>query len=207
MCQSPQGIDKIKTPEEKELDQKREKLRQLESQLANEELALSTLITELHYFELRYLKIVGSRYAELDDIKAKIAELLAEESPDDDDLKDHAREARAQADKSSSEINEEVISFEETTKFEPPENLKRLYREVAKCVHPDLAIDSLEHERRNKYMSDATQAYQEGDENRLQRILDDWKSSPEAIKGEGIGADLVRIIRKIDQVQKTHPRY
>ncbi len=195
-------IEKIKTPEEKELDKKREILKRLEYQLADKELNLSTLMTELHYFELKYLKIVGCRYAELDEIEAKIAELLAKKRPEDFGLRDRADEARSRANKSSSEINEEVISFNETTKFNPPEQIRKLYREIAKRVHPDLATDSSDHERRNGYMSDAIQAYQEGNESRLQQILEDWESSPESIEGDGIGNDLVRIIRKIDKAEK-----
>ena len=38
-----------------------------------------------------------------------------------------------------------------------------------------------------------------GDEARLQAILHEWETSPEAIQGDGIGAELVRVIRKIAQ--------
>ena len=50
-------------------------------------------------------------------------------------------------------------------------------------------------------MVEANRAYEDGDEERLQKILDDWESSPESVKGEDIGAVLVRILRKIAQVE------
>jgi hypothetical protein len=50
-------------------------------------------------------------------------------------------------------------------------------------------------------MAEVNRAYQDGDAARLQAILAEWEGSPEAVKGEGVSADLVRIIRKIAQVR------
>ena len=50
-------------------------------------------------------------------------------------------------------------------------------------------------------MADANRAYEEGDQERLQKILDEWESSPESIRGEDIGTELVRILRKIAQAE------
>jgi len=36
----------------------------------------------------------------------------------------------------------------------------------------------------------------------LEAILREWESSPESVKGEGTGTDLVRAIRKIAQVEE-----
>src|SRR5262249_24969705 len=41
-----------------------------------------------------------------------------------------------------------------------------------------------------------------GDEERLRAILREWHASPENVQGEGPGAELVRVIRKIAQVEK-----
>jgi hypothetical protein len=50
-------------------------------------------------------------------------------------------------------------------------------------------------------MTEANRAYEEGDEARLEAILRDWESGPESVRGEGPGAELVRVIRKIAQVE------
>jgi hypothetical protein len=189
------------TPEEKELDRKRSELAVLEVELAQRELDLATLQAELHTFEARYLRIVGVRYAELDDIEAQIAEALARLKPKDRKAREEATQARTKA-RESAESTEAIQEGEPTSKFTPSEELKKLYREVAKTIHPDLATDEKDRARRTKLMAEANQAYKEGDEAHLQAILDEWQSSPESVKGDGPGAELVRIIRKISQVEE-----
>ncbi|MEE9148085.1 MAG: hypothetical protein V3U27_11890, partial [Candidatus Tectomicrobia bacterium] len=56
--------------------------------------------------------------------------------------------------------------------------------------------------RRHAFMADVNQAYEEEDESRLRAILREWESNPEAVEGEGIGAELIRIIRKTAQVEE-----
>jgi DnaJ-domain-containing protein 1 len=75
--------------------------------------------------------------------------------------------------------------------------LKKLYREAARLIHPDLTTDEKERVRRHHIMADVNQAYQDGDEERLQQILHQWECSPESVEGEGVGAELIRVIRKI----------
>ena len=51
-------------------------------------------------------------------------------------------------------------------------------------------------------MSEANRAYEMGDVAWLRRILEEYETSPETVKGDGTGADLVRVIRKITQVKR-----
>lgn len=69
-----------KTPEEEELDKKIALLNELASELAQRELDLATLRGELKGFEIRYIRIIGTRYAELDEIVAQVAEIQARQS-------------------------------------------------------------------------------------------------------------------------------
>src|ERR1700689_3951478 len=57
-------------PEEQELARKREEQAAIESALAERELRSANLRAELGAFERQYLHHVGSRYAELDELKA-----------------------------------------------------------------------------------------------------------------------------------------
>ena len=86
--------------------------------------------------------------------------------------------------------------------FRPTDDLKKLYRQLAKLVHPDLAPSERERARRTGMMAEANRAYAHGDIARLRALLDEWELSPESVPGDDVGADLVRTIRKIDQVER-----
>ncbi len=157
------------TPEEQELEKKLAELAALETALAGRELDLATNQAELHAFEREYLRIVGSRYTEIDRLEAQIAEYMA--------------------------------YLESAKDFKPSDSLKKLYRQVAKLIHPDLATDDRERLRRQNLMVEANLAYENQDEERLKAILYGWETSPESIQGEGVVAKLIRTIRQIAQSQ------
>lgn len=193
-------IVRRQTPEEEELARKLADLATLETQLADRELDLATLLSELHVFERRYLRAVGVRYAELDELRAQIAEAGAQQVPGDSRAQGDATEARARAQDSAQAASEARGALEEA-RFEPSESLKKLYRAAAKSIHPDLATDEEERARRTSLMIEVNRAYEEGDEARLQAIIREWETSPEAVRGKGPGVELVRTIRKIAQVR------
>jgi hypothetical protein len=187
-------------PEEEELALKKRELQDLESRLIESELQLASLNGEIATFERLYLKIAGVRYAELDEIEARIAELLASIAPTDLEAEGKAQEARARADESRMGTTDLVL--EETKRFSPSSSLKSLYREVARRIHPDLAVDDADRAKRQKLMTEANRAYQLGDEKKLLAILEEYESSPESVAGEGPGIELVKVIRKIAQVRR-----
>jgi peptidoglycan hydrolase CwlO-like protein len=185
------------SPEEEELAQKREELELLQNQLAERELFLANLRAELAALEGRYLREVGVLYAELDDWNARIAESVAEQKGTEE-ARAAATQARSQAEESHAAAHGEAA---EPGEFSPSPELKSLYREAAKLVHPDLATDDADRQRRELLMKEANRAYQEGDADALRRIIEEYESSPESVKGAGVGADLVRVIRQIKQVR------
>ncbi len=191
-------IAKRETPEERELRKKLAELTELEGRLGKKELELATFRAELNAFEAMYMRIVGVKYAELDEIEAKIAEAKVRENPTDKIAQEEAIQARARADESRKATGQMEGVFE---KFIPSDTLKKLYRKVAKRIHPDLAEDAYERLTREKLMAKANRAYQEADIEKLRAILAEWEDSPESVKGKGAGADLVRLIRKIAQVE------
>ncbi|HWE86325.1 MAG TPA: J domain-containing protein [Terracidiphilus sp.] len=185
------------TPEEEELAAKREQLARLVSQLADKELLLAGLKAELATFEGLYLRRVGVLYAELDEWNARLAELRAEYA-DTPEAKAAAAEARTQAEDAYSAAHGEAAEFQP---FSPSADLKKLYRDAAKRVHPDTATDETDRARRERLMKQVNAAYATGDEDALRRILAGLDTSPDAVQGTGIDADLIRVLRQLKQIR------
>jgi hypothetical protein len=79
--------------------------------------------------------------------------------------------------------------------------VRRLFRDVAKAIHPDLAQDAQARDRRHMLMIEANQAYALGDEERLRSILAAWERSPEAVPGSDDEAAKLRLVRRIAQIE------
>jgi len=185
------------SPEEEELVAKREELARLEAQLADQELVLASLKAELAAFEGLYLRRVGVLYAELDEWNALLAELRAEQAGTTE-AKAEASEARAQAEEAYSAAHGEAAAVQP---FTPSPELKKLYREAAKLVHPDTATDEADRARRERLMQEVNAAYAAGDEDALRRIIAAFDASPDVVQGSGIGADLIRVLRQLKQLR------
>ncbi|MGO9243396.1 MAG: J domain-containing protein [Verrucomicrobiia bacterium] len=185
------------SPQEEELAKKRDELVLLQNQLAEQELFLANMRAELAAFEGQYLRRVGTLYAELDDWNAKIAESIAEQDGSEE-ARSGAAQARAQAEESHAAAHGEAAGAKE---FTPSPDLKRLYREAARRVHPDLATDEADRRWREHLMKEANRAYQQGDADALRRIIAEYESSPESVKGTGVAANMERVTRQIKQVR------
>lgn len=186
-------------PEEMELLRKRDEQKATQNELAERELRVTNLRAELGAFERQYLHLVGQRYAELDEYKAQLAERLAAEQPDNEQAQQSAREARARANETKTGAGEK--SDHEPSAFKASPEMKRVYRDVAKRIHPDLTSDREDRAMRQRLMARANEAYERGDGKALATILTEYESSPEAFRGEGPAAELVRVIRRISQVR------
>ncbi len=190
------------TEEEWILRRKKAELNSLEMKLAQRELELTTLRGELQSFQSRYLVAVGSRYWELDDLEALIAEAEAALNPENHTAQKKAEQARAQAEESAKTARNEQASKYNKKKFKPTEALKKLYREIAKRIHPDLATDNEERVLYQQLMAKANKAYQAGDEVGLQNILKQGKKSIHQEHYDEIEEQLIRIGRQINQIKE-----
>jgi DnaJ-domain-containing protein 1 len=149
---------------------------------------------------------LAKKKAELDSVEAELAQRELDLVTLHGELHSFERQYQQtigmrylELDRIEAQIEEYMAYLEEAQDFAPSESLKQLYRQIAKKVHPDLATDEAERVRRQEVMAAVNQAYEEGDEEQLREILHQWDSSPETVQGEGIGAELIRALRKISQ--------
>ena len=151
----------------------RRKLRALEDEYNAEAAALQQ-------FERRYKPAVGARYDELERLRGKI---------------DRAWDAlrRGRAPQAESAPPEEP----ETDIFRPGGELRRLFRALARRIHPDLAADDEDRVRRHEFMAEATLAYRANDARRLQWLLEHWEAQRSSISGNDPHALLSRTDRQI----------
>lgn len=186
------------SPEEQELARKRQELAILQAELADRELSLANLRADIAAFEGRYLREVGVLYAELDDWNAKIAEFAAE-AAGTEQARTAASEARAQAEESYAAAHGEASK---TADFSPSPELRKLFKDVVNQIHPDRAANEIDRALRNRLMGEANLAYRRQDADALRRILEEYKSSPESVKGDGAAADLQRVLLQIGRISK-----
>jgi hypothetical protein len=198
----PDGRVRI-TPVGEHLANQQRLLGELTEILATREAEFASIGIAFARFRLSYLARFAPLYADLDRLEAEIARLVAERTPPGAPeagaakARAEAAEARAHESESAAEGAEEDPGIP----CEPSAEIRALYRKVAKAVHPDLAGDDEDRGRRTRLMAAASQAYADGDEAALRRILDGEAARPDAIKGDDIGARLVRVLRQIAQVR------
>jgi hypothetical protein len=184
-------------PEVRELNKKQAMLERLKERLADREEEMADLRAELEQIEANYTMVVGRFYAQLDEIEAQIAEEELKLVPDDEEIKKKVEEARLRAEQSALAADE---AENKTGKWNPTPEAKKAYHKLARLIHPDLAFDPEERERRHILMARLNDAYSDGDQNLLDQLVEEYRDSPDLISGDSIGDKLVKTIRQISQV-------
>jgi DNA-binding ferritin-like protein len=163
---------------------------ELDSALAARTTELAQARADLDAFRIRYRQDVGRLHEELDELLDAIAEAELKE------LAARLKEEGAGAPSSAAAGR----SPEPAPRF-TSDAVRKLFREVARTIHPDLARDAQTRDRRHSLMIEANRAYATGDLGQLQRIMAAWENSPEAVQGLGPGAARERLARRVAQLQ------
>jgi hypothetical protein len=180
------------------LEPSRARLAALQLQLASRETDLAATSSELQQLQSKYLSAVGKYYAKLVEVEAAIveAEIAAgirvragpDDGPEGEDDANTGDRSAAGGDGCSNP-------------GAPSIDLKAMYRNLAKTIHPDLALDEPARWRRHSLMAEANRAYAERDEDRLRLILSTWERSPESVLGDDEEADQSRVRRRIALIE------
>jgi hypothetical protein len=198
-------------PGAEELVRRKAQLLVLSRQLLERERGLAAFRSELHAFETTYRKALGARYARLDELAERLdATALDGDNPGRPDPDDDGPAERYPGQGLPGGQNwawgEREPDKEPERRAPVNDEAKRLFRQLARRIHPDLAGDPQERERRTNLMVAANDAYEQGDVAALERLLQDWRRSPEAVTGSGAAAELERTLRRIAQVEDSMRR-
>jgi hypothetical protein len=146
--------------------------------------------SDLDAFGINYRKRVGVLHEQLDTLELEIAEIELGE------LSRRVKDGTGGAGERPATVRSEALP-----RF-TSDAARRLFRDVAKAVHPDLARDEATRDRRHALMIEANRAYALGDEEQLRSILDAWERSPEAVQGGDPEAMRLRLGRRIAQIEE-----
>ena len=172
-------------PEDAEIFRRRAELAALRATLTAREVDLDHLRAQLNSFEGRYIRQVGVLYIQLDEWEDRIAELNNPTQPQPEAL--------------------EPEPGPEPTPTDEPDpaalDLKSLFREVAKRIHPDRARSAHDELHRNHLMSQANAAFLRSDADLLQRMLNGYDPSTDAGDDQPAAAQLAHLT---EQIAQTH---
>ncbi|MFC9034560.1 J domain-containing protein [Streptomyces arboris] len=166
-----------------------------EQALIEFEIAVETFRVEVENFSRLHHQKLGPMYARLDELDAQIAEARAAKTGDPEDLR-KAKEARdivmpmpgvdelfhdwmdgdGLSPEASAMLTEQPVR--PPKRVRPSEEARKLYRELARKAHPDLAQDEPERERRDEFITRVNAAYGRGDVELLKELAAEWAAGP-----------------------------
>lgn len=191
--------NRLKTPEEIELEHKYQQLAQLKADLLLHEQDYNCLKSEIRTFEQVYEDILGVRIQTLEDLEWQLKGLLGEAT-----VQSSTESLKQSPSYSHFHHTTDLLDEDELPHNEANLSLKSLYRGVAKAVHPDLAADEVDCLRRQELMALANEAYQNGDRQTLIDLLSEWEQAPASYGSEmDIALELVRVIRQLAAIQQN----
>lgn len=171
-------------------------VRAAEQALIEYEIAVETFRIEVENFSRLHHQKLGPMYARLDELDARIAEARAARTGDPEDIR-KADEARGRV-MPMPDVEElfhgwmdgdglfpEAAAMLTDQPVRPPQRVRpsdearKLYRELARKAHPDLAQDDAERARREEFITRVNGAYARGDEVMLRELAEEWAKGPE----------------------------
>jgi hypothetical protein len=175
-------------PRHDDLDGLRSRLAELDAVLGERRAEVARVKSDLDAFGIDYRRRVGLLHEQLDKLELEISEA---------ELGEWSTPLKNQPSGPSESPTAGPAALPRYTS----DAARKLFRDVAKAIHPDLARDEAARDRRHALMIEANRAYALGDEEQLRIILDAWQRSPEAVQGSDPEAIRLRLVRRIAQIE------
>jgi hypothetical protein len=163
------------------------RVNELEAVLGERIAEVARVKSELDAFEIDYRKRVGILHEQLDKLELAIAEA-------------ELGELSKRVEGGAGGPQPPAVRPAPLPRY-TSDAARKLFRDVAKAIHPDLALDESTRHRRHALMVEANRAYASGDEEQLRFILDAWERSPEAVQGSDLEAMRLRLVRRVAQIE------
>jgi hypothetical protein len=145
----------------------------LRDRLAELEVEHATLRSELAAFESDYLRQVGYVDVQVQELEARILAIVAARSGAVSD-----RTAADAAEQRFRETTTALRSIPAPAGPPPTDDLKSLFRDAAKRMHPDLVSDEGGRAHAEAFMKRLNQAYNIGDAEAIGNLVRQWETSP-----------------------------
>ncbi|MGW6544374.1 hypothetical protein ACWGBH_16185 [Streptomyces massasporeus] len=182
-------------------------VRAAEQALIEYEIAVETFRVEVENFSRLHEQKLGPLYARLEELDARILEARATRSGDPAD-RQRADEARARLapipgveellhgwmdgdglfPEASAMLTDQPVRPPQRVR--PSEEARKLYRDLARKAHPDLAQEEKERRRREEFITRVNAAYARGDEAELRELAAEWAKGPELKRGPSRAEEL-----------------
>ncbi|WP_308217743.1 hypothetical protein [Streptantibioticus silvisoli] len=163
-------------------------VRVAEQALIEFEIAVETFRVEVENFSRLHHQRLGPMYTRLDELDALIAEAVAAHSGERADIEAAwAARALVMPMPGVEELFEGMLGSDGVRPVEeadvprrvrPGEEARRLYRDLVRKAHPDLAQGEEDEIRRGEFISRVNEAYAQGDEDGLRALAEEWAAGP-----------------------------
>jgi len=181
----------------------RARVAERETVLAERAAEADRLDADLTAFAALYRHHVGTLHEQLDQLHLDIAEaelrILSSRVDDETERVDETRRGRPAP---ALPVPDAAAAPRFTSDV-----VRKLFRDVARAIHPDLARDEQARTRRHILMAAANQAYALGDADELRRILESWERSPDEVQGIDEAAMRLRFERRLAQIDELMAMY
>ncbi|MFI8188515.1 hypothetical protein ACIF8T_06900 [Streptomyces sp. NPDC085946] len=171
-------------------------VRAAEQALIEFEIAVETFRVEVENFSRLHEEKLGPMYARLEELDARIAEARAARTGDPEDVR-RAQELRAHLipvpgveellhgwmggeglfPEAAAMLTDQPVR--PPRRVRPSDEARKLYRDLARKAHPDLAQEEKERARREEFLTRVNAAYACGDEAELRELAEEWAAGPE----------------------------